>query len=128
MGNPPPVQSGKFGPPKKTAPEREVDFLRELVRTQNAMIERLLAERLQPQFIPMPNPVPTPCPCPPVSPYPDILPSPMWPQSPIIPIFPNYPEVICDAVDPLARARSAVADFYATHDVRWKNDLHGTMQ
>jgi len=92
MGNPPPVQSGKFAPPKpKTALEREVDFLRELVRTQNAMIERLLAERLQPQFIPMPYPVPTPCPCP--APFP----GPQWPQSLPTPIFPAYPEIICDA-------------------------------
>lgn len=108
---------------RQSALEREAAFLRELVKAQNGMIERLLTERLQPQavpvFIPMPYPVPAPCP--------PILPGPQWPQSPQIPIFPSYPEIICDASsdDPLARM---AADFYATHDVRWADDLRSTMQ
>jgi len=103
--------------------EREVAFLRELVKSQNAMLERLLTQ--PPQFVPLPYAVPAnPCPCPEPSPYP------VWPNSPspLVPIFPSYPEIICadaSSTDPLARM---AADFYATHDVRWSADQHGTAQ
>jgi hypothetical protein len=82
--------------------EREVEFLRKLVASQNEMLGRLLAERAlmpAPQIVPVPYPVPAPAPSPP---FPSI-PTPWEPFSPFTPITPwwqipgtaPYPDIIC---------------------------------